>query len=126
MVPRLRHRGSPLWVFVIAIINAVLGVGLGLLCSAFARTEFQAVQFIPLVMVPQLLLAGIIVPRGLMATWLQWISNVLPAGYALEALQQVGAHAELTGTAVRDMAVVLGFAVTALCLAAATLRRRTP
>ncbi|SPX88548.1 ABC transporter efflux protein, DrrB family [Mycobacterium xenopi] len=118
--------GSPLWVFVIAIINAVLGVGLGLLCSAFARTEFQAVQFIPLVMVPQLLLAGIIVPRGLMATWLQWISNVLPAGYALEALQQVGAHAELTGTAVRDMAVVLGFAVTALCLAAATLRRRTP
>ena len=60
--------GSPLWVFVIAIVNAVLGVGLGLLCSAFARTEFQAVQFIPLVMVPQLLLAGIIVPRALMAT----------------------------------------------------------
>ena len=69
--------GSPLWVFVIAIVNAVLGVGLGLLCSAFARTEFQAVQFIPLVMVPQLLLAGIIVPRALMPTWLEWISNVL-------------------------------------------------
>jgi ABC-2 type transport system permease protein len=118
--------GSPIWVFVIAIINAVLGVGLGLLCSAFARTEFQAVQFIPLVMVPQLLLAGIIVPRGLMATWLQWISNVMPASYALEALQQVGAHSELTGIAVRDMVVVLGFALAALCLAAATLRRRTP
>ena len=69
--------GSPLWVFVIAIVNAVLGVGLGLLCSAFARTEFQAVQFIPLVMVPQLLLAGIIVPRALMPDWLQWLSNVL-------------------------------------------------
>jgi ABC-2 type transport system permease protein len=118
--------GSPVWVFVIAIINAGLGVGLGLLCSAFARTEFQAVQFIPLVMVPQLLLAGIIVPRALMATWLQWISNVLPASYALEGLQQVGAHTELTGTAVRDIIVVLGFAIAALCLAAATLRRRTP
>jgi ABC-2 type transport system permease protein len=118
--------GSPVWVFVIAIVNAVLGVGLGLLCSAFARTEFQAVQFIPLVMVPQLLLAGIIVPRALMPDWLQWLSNVLPASYALEALQQVGAHTELTGTAVRDIVVVMCFAFAALCLAAATLRRRTP
>jgi ABC-2 type transport system permease protein len=118
--------GSPAWVFVIAIVNAVLGVGLGLLCSAFARTEFQAVQFIPLVMVPQLLLAGIIVPRALMAHWLQWISNVMPASYALEALQQVGGHSGLTYTAVRDIVVVLGFAIAALCLAAATLRRRTP
>ncbi|MBV8347450.1 MAG: ABC transporter permease [Mycolicibacterium sp.] len=118
--------GSPAWVFVIAIANAVLGVGLGLLCSAFARTEFQAVQFIPLVMVPQLLLAGIIVPRALMPTWLHWVSNVMPASYALEALQQVGTHADLTGTAVRDIAVVIGSALLALCLAAATLRRRTP
>jgi len=118
--------GSPVWVFVIAIVNAILGVGLGLLCSAFARTEFQAVQFIPLVMVPQLLLAGIIAPRALMPSWLEWISNLLPASYALEALQQVGAHTGLTGVAVRDIAVVSTFAIAALCLAAATLRRRTP
>jgi len=118
--------GSPILVFIIAIINAVLGVGLGLLCSAFARTEFQAVQFMPVVIAPQLLLCGIIVPRDVLPDWLQWISNVLPASYALEALQQVGAYAEPTFIAVRDIAVVVGFAVVALCLAAATLRRRTP
>ncbi|WP_074133020.1 ABC transporter permease [Mycolicibacterium houstonense] len=118
--------GSPVLVFLIAIINAVLGVGLGLLCSAFARTEFQAVQFMPVVIVPQLLLCGIIVPRAALPDWLQWISNVLPASYALEALQQVGAYPELTAVAVRDIAVVIGFAILALGLAAATLRRRTP
>jgi ABC-2 type transport system permease protein len=118
--------GSPLLVIAIAIINAVLGVGLGLLCSAFARTEFQAVQFMPLVIAPQLLLCGIIVPRHVLPEWLQWVSNVMPASYALEALREVGAHPELTAVAVRDIAVVVGFAVVAMCLAAATLRRRTP
>jgi len=118
--------GNPGWVFVIAIINAILGVGLGLLCSAFARTEFQAVQFMPVVVVPQLLLCGIIVPREMMPDWLQWISNAMPASYALEALREVGKHPALTSTALRDMAIVVAFAVAALCLAAATLRRRTP
>lgn len=118
--------GSPLLVVGIAIVNAVLGVGLGLLCSAFARTEFQAVQFMPLVIAPQLLLCGIIVPRAALPEWLQWVSNALPASYALEALQEVGAYPDLTATAVRDISVVVGFAVLALCLAAATLRRRTP
>jgi ABC-2 type transport system permease protein len=118
--------GNPFWVFTIAIVNAILGVGLGLLASAFARTEFQAVQFMPVVIVPQLLLAGIIVPRPQMPGWLEWISNLMPASYALEALQQVNGHTELTDIALRDICIVVGFALTAMVLAAATLRRRTP
>jgi ABC-2 type transport system permease protein len=113
-------------VVVIAVINAILGVALGLFCSAFARTEFQAVQFLPVVVVPQLLLCGLFVPRGQMVGWLQAASDVMPLSYAVEALTQVGAHADPTTTMWRDFAVVAGAAVVALVLAAATLRRRTP
>ena len=67
-------------------------MALGLFCSAFARTEFQAVQFMPVVVVPQLLLCGLFVARGQMAGWLQAISDAFPMSYAVEALQEVGAQ----------------------------------
>jgi ABC-2 type transport system permease protein len=118
--------GSVGLVVLIAVINAVLGVALGLFCSAFARTEFQAVQFLPVVVVPQLLLCGLFVARDQMAGWLQAISNVLPLTYAVEALAQVGAYAEPTTTMWRDVTIVTGAVIIALVMAAATLRRRTP
>lgn len=112
-------------VILIAVGNAVLGVALGLLCSAFARTEFQAVQFMPIVAIPQILLCGLFVPRDAMAGWLQAVSDVLPLSYAVEALQEVGAHTDPTSTMWRDLAIVIGAVIVALVLAAATLRRRT-
>ncbi|MEU8240001.1 ABC transporter permease [Actinoplanes missouriensis] len=117
--------GSVGLVILIAVANAVLGVALGLLCSEFARTEFQAVQFMPVVAAPQLLLCGLFVARDQMAGWLQAISNVLPLSYSVEALTEVGAHAEATATMWRDLIVVVGAIVVALILGAATLRRRT-
>ena len=112
-------------VITIAIANAVLGVALGLFCSAFARTEFQAVQFMPVVVIPQILLCGLFVPRAQMAGWLQAISDVLPMTYAVQALQEVQTHATATDTLWRDLGIVVGCVVLALTLAAATLRRRT-
>ncbi|MEU4236545.1 ABC transporter permease [Actinoplanes sp. NPDC026619] len=108
-------------VLLIAVVDAVLGVALGLLCSAFARTEFQAVQFLPVVVVPQILLCGLFVPRGQMAGWLQAISDALPLTYAVEALTRADADATMW----RDLVIVAGAALVALILAAATLRRRT-
>ncbi|WP_051162022.1 ABC transporter permease [Nocardia brevicatena] len=121
----LDSMGSPGWVVLIAVVDAILGVALGLLCSAFARTEFQAVQFMPLVTAPQLFLCGLLVPRHQLPGWLEAVSNVLPLSYAVDALQQVSTHPEPTAAMWRDLAVVAGFAVVALCLGAATLRRRT-
>jgi ABC-2 type transport system permease protein len=117
--------GSIWLVVVIAVIDAVLGVALGLLASAFARSEFQAVQFMPVIVLPQFFLCGLLVPREQMAGWLQAISDVLPLTYAVEALQEVGRSGAETGIMWRDIGIVAGAALLALALAAATLRRRT-
>jgi ABC-2 type transport system permease protein len=121
----LEVAGSLWLVVLIAVADAVLGVALGLLASAFARSEFQAVQFMPVIVLPQFFLCGLLVPREQMAGWLQAISDVLPLTYAVEALQEVGRSAAGTGTMWRDVGVVAGAAVLALALAAATLRRRS-
>lgn len=122
----LSTAGSIGWVMVVAVLDAVLGVAIGLLCSAFARTEFQAVQFMPVVVIPQLFLCGLLVSREQMPDWLQAISNVLPLSYAVDALQQISSTPDFTRRMGVDVAVVVGFTVVALSAAAATLRRRTP
>jgi ABC-2 type transport system permease protein len=118
--------GSAGLVVLIAVLTALLGVGLGLACSALARTEFQAVQMLPVVVIPQILLCGLFVPRDQMAGWLSALSDVMPLSYAVEALQQVGAHTEPTSTFWIDLVVVGGCVILGLVLASATLRRRTP
>jgi ABC-2 type transport system permease protein len=118
---------GPAWlVGVIAVGNSVLGMALGLLVSAFANSEFQAVQFMPAVVLPQVLLCGLLQPRDQMAGWLQAISDVLPMSYAVQALTELGSHTEPTGVMWRDLGIIVGCVIVALLLGAATLRRRTP
>ncbi len=121
----LRTAGSAGLVIVIAVADAVLGMALGLFFSAFASSEFQAVQFMPLVAFPQVFLCGLFAPREQMADWLHALSDVFPLTYAVQALQEVGAHASPTGLMWRDLGIVVGAAILALALSAATLRRRT-
>ena len=120
------HVSGPVWVVILlAVANAALGMALGLFASAFARTEFQAVQFMPAFVVPQILLCGLIVPRDRMANVLQWVSKVLPLTWAYDAL----AHAvrgDVGGVVARDALIVVGAMLLALALGATTLRRRTP
>ncbi|WP_216913076.1 ABC transporter permease [Nocardia noduli] len=117
--------GNPAWVVLIAVVDAICGVALGLLASAFARTEFQAVQFMPVVVAPQIFLCGLLVPRDQLPGWLQPISDLMPLSYAVDALQQVSQNPEVTGEMLGDLGVVAAFAIVALALGAATLRRRT-
>jgi len=122
----LKAGHSTVAVMAIAIANAVLGMALGLFASAFARTEFQAVQFMPALILPQILLCGLIVPRDQMAGWLQAISTVLPLTYAYDALAKLASTDTLGARFWVDLVVIVGVTVLSLGLGAATLRRRTP
>jgi ABC-2 type transport system permease protein len=121
----LDTEGSMWLVIAIAVLNALLGMALGLFFSAFARTEFQAVQFLPAVVLPQFLVAGLLVPRDQMADALEWISYVFPLTYAIDALIEVTTNDTLDGGLALDLAVIVGSIMLALSLGAATLRRRT-
>ena len=123
---------GPTWMLVVvAVADAVLGTALGLFVSAFARTEFQAVQFMPLLVIPQILLCGLFVPRDQMPPVLEAISDVLPLSYAVDAMTAVATTTStgfggVDGSVWSDLAVVVGFTLAGLALGAATLRRRTP
>ncbi len=116
---------SPAPVVLLAVLDALLGTALGLLLSAFARTEFQAVQFLPAFVLPQLLLCGLFAPRAAMAAPLRWLATGFPLTYAVDGMQQLTASANLGGAYARDVAVVAGASLLALALGAVTLRRRT-
>ncbi|MCX4568375.1 ABC transporter permease [Streptomyces albogriseolus] len=117
--------GSPWLLLLVALLDALLGTALGLFVSAFAASEFQAVQFMPAVIFPQLLLCGLFTPRDAMHPVLEAISDALPMSYAVDAMNEVLRHADLTTVFVRDITVVAGCALLVLIVGAATLKRRT-
>ncbi|WP_328318938.1 ABC transporter permease [Streptomyces sp. NBC_00388] len=117
--------GSPWLLLLVALLDALLGTALGLFVSAFAASEFQAVQFMPAVIFPQLLLCGLFTPRARMQPLLEGLSDVLPMSYAVDAMNQVLRHGDMTAVFVRDAVIVGGCALLVLTLGAATLRRRT-
>jgi ABC-2 type transport system permease protein len=118
--------GSIGMLLLIAVLDALLGMALGLFVSAFARTEFQAVQFMPVFVLPQVLLCGLFMPRGQMGWVLNWLSDVMPLSYAVEGLSRVTTSATMDATVLRNLLIVAVCALLALILGAATLRRRTP
>ena len=121
----LNVHGSVPILILVALLDALLGTALGLFLSAFAETEFQAVQFLPAFVLPQLLLCGLFAPRDQMATVLQWLSNAFPLSYAIEGATRAAGSSQMTSGLAIDLVVIAGCVPVALGLGAATLRRRT-
>jgi ABC-2 type transport system permease protein len=109
----------------LAVIDAVLGSSLGLLASAFAASEFQAVQFMPAFVLPQILLCGLLIPRAQMAAGLDAVASVLPLTFAFDALHAASVEQAGFSAVADEVAVLVGMIAAAIALAALTLRRRT-
>lgn len=107
-----------------AVLSALLGTSLGLFLSAFATTEFQAIQFMPAVIFPQFLVCGLFIPRDQMAKALQWFADVMPLTYSVDAMKQVATSSTWTFTHTKDLSIVLLFSVVALILGSITIQRQ--
>ena len=109
---------------VTAVAAAFLGTSFGLFVSAFAHNEFQAVQFVMPIIMPQILLCGMFITRDQMADWLYHISDWLPLTYSVDAMKQATTYADWTDDLTKDLLIVFGSAIIALILGAITIRRR--
>lgn len=118
--------GSPAWLILVVVASGVLGTALGLFASAFAATEFQAVQLMPATVLPQFLLCGLLVPRDQLPRALELISDVLPLSHVVDAATSVAAQAQPLSDLVLPLVVIAGWTIVALVLGSLTLRRRTP
>ena len=122
----LEIEGSIWLLFAVTVADALLGTALGLLASAFARTEFQVVQFMPLLVFPQILLGGIFIPRDQLPDVLEAISDWLPLSYAIDALTAVANASEDAAWIWARIAAIGAWIVGSIVLGSITLRRRTP
>lgn len=116
--------GSTLSLLIAAMAAGFLGTTLGLFVSAFASSEFQAVQFMPAFIFPQLLVCGLFAARDQMAQWLQYFADVMPLTYSVDAMKQVTAHSLWSADLTRDLVIVAGCSVAALILGVVTIRRQ--
>ena len=117
--------GSQALLVLVAVVDALLGTALGLFLSAFAATEFQAIQFFPAFILPQFLLCGLLVPRDQLPDVLRWVSNVLPLSYAVDAMHSITVDPDGRADVLRSVLIVLGFVGLLIAVGANTLRRRT-
>jgi ABC transporter DrrB family efflux protein len=121
----LTIEGSVWLLVAVALADAVLGTTLGLLASAFARTEFQVVQFMPALVFPQVLLGGIFLPRDQLPDALHAISDWLPLSHAIDALNAVARNDQDANFVGGELLIIGAFALGAVILGSITLRRKS-
>jgi ABC-2 type transport system permease protein len=120
---QVKYTGNLLSIFVVTLALVLGAVNLGIFLSAFARNELQAIQFIPIVILPQVLLSGLLWPVQDMPGWLQAIARVMPLTYAVDAMTNIMIRGASLASTWGPLLFLFGFAAAMAVLAAATVRR---
>jgi ABC-2 type transport system permease protein len=120
----IQYRGALWQIFVMQFIVTIGAVNLGIFVSTYARNEFQVVQFIPLLILPQVFLSGILWPVEQMPNYLQWVANFMPLTYAVGGLREIMLKGDTLGGIPKELGVLLAFTAAMSVGAAFTLRRR--
>jgi len=119
----VQYQGDLWQIFVFQTIVIIVAVNLGIFTSTFARTEFQMVQFIPLIIFPQIFLCGVLWPVEQMPEYLQWLSVIMPLRYAVDGLRDIMLWGKSLSDVGFELGILVAFAVATSILAALTLRR---
>jgi ABC-2 type transport system permease protein len=122
-VLKIHYAGNLLNIFIVEALLVALSVNLGILLSTFAQNEFQVLQFIPLIVVSQGLLGGVVWQVEDMPGWLQPVSKLMPLTYATEALRDVMIKGETLLNVAHLLLVLVAFAAGVIVLAARTAGR---
>ena len=120
---RIEYQGSLWQIFVLLVVVTIVAVNLGIFISTFARNEFQVVQFIPIILLPQIFLSGAVLPSEQLPGYFQAIGKFLPLTYAVDGLKALMLEGETLGGIGQELAVLGAFAIGILALAAITVRR---
>ena len=122
-VLKIHYLGSLGLLFIVVVLLALVGVSLGMLASAFARNEFQVVQFIPLLIIPQVLLGGTFWAVEDMPGVLQPFTYLMPLTYANWALRDIMLKGFGLGDIWPNLLALFLYGVAITALGALTMRR---
>jgi ABC-2 type transport system permease protein len=119
----VNYRGDLWQILIFQLLMGINAVCLGTFFSAFARNEFQMLQFIPLIIVPQIFLCGLFIPISQLPNYLEWIAKFLPLTYGVEGIKALMLEGKDLVNIGKDIGILAAYAVGLSVLASLTLRR---
>jgi ABC-2 type transport system permease protein len=125
LVLDITYRGDLWQILLFQVIIGVVAVSMGTFFSAFARNEFQMIQFIPLVIVPQIFLSGLFIPVEQLPAVLEWIAKFMPLTYGVEGIKALMEQGQNLADIGKDIGILAVFAVAFLILASLTLKQKS-